>query len=77
MTLYKYLMLSDEKQWDVICEDGVEIGQTTDLEYEYILFAIDRFFIEISFFKSSGQLIEKNAFLEGERMEKYVGEINM
>ena len=77
MKFYDYLPLSDEKQWDAICDKGIEIATVSDFEFKYTLYAIVRFFVEISYLKVTDERLEKNAFIEGERMEKYVGEIGV
>lgn len=72
MTLYQYLILSDEQQYQTTWELGVHIDSILCEKTHYQLYAIGDFFVEILYNATDNTITGKNAFKTGELLEKYL-----
>ncbi len=75
MGIYDYNILSEEEQWDVLWDEGEFITSLNTKETDYILYAIDKFFVEVVMHPESSKVIRKSDFLQGQCMEKYIGNL--
>ena len=71
MTLYQYKTLSEDDQWDTV----FSIGKFLDIVFEgnskYVLYAIDKFFVEVEWNIETDEIIGKGEFKYGHTLDKY------
>lgn len=72
MGIIEFLGLSEPEQWDEFSEHCVFIAKYQDVDVHHNLFLVHDFFVELT--SDSGiQLYQSmNAFLYGERLDKYM-----
>ena len=77
MTLYEFRMLDEDAQWDAVWAYGkfVDLYLTPDIKY--VLYTIDRFFVEVEWDIATDQIIGKGAFIEGDSLDKYCGSADL
>lgn len=72
-TQYEFLALPELEQYDVI----LTIGEFLEIRIEenkiFILYAVDRFFVEVEYDNLENKIINKRAFVFGEILDKYYG----
>lgn len=72
MKLYDYLGLLDEDQWNYLWEHGVFIDSYGSIDHKFVLYSVDRFYIEVELCPVKENPIGKVAFKYGPRLEKYL-----
>jgi hypothetical protein len=72
MTLYEYLGLSNESQWDELWGNENLIDNYKSFDSKFVLYALHRFFVEVELCISTDNTLGKCPFEHGERMEKYL-----
>lgn len=72
MTLYEFLMLSDELQYQIVWERGIHLDNILYNKIHHQLYAINDFYVEIHYSVSDNTIIGKLAFKSGEPLEKYL-----
>ena len=77
MGIYDYLILSDEKQWDGLWDRGKYLDSFKSIDCSMVLYAIDKFFVEVELCPIKDYIIGKKVFKEGSRLEKYTNQINV
>lgn len=77
MTLYEYLALSEEEQWDELWDNGKHIHYYKSIDCKFALYALHKFFVEVELCVSTDKILRKHPFKYGNRMDKYVGELNI
>lgn len=69
--LYEFLALQDQEQYDV----GFTQGQYLDIRIEeknrFVLYAVEKFFVEVKYDSEKNKIINKTAFVTGEILDKY------
>ncbi len=77
MDLLDYLMLSEERQWDTLHEVGIELVEASSIEYDYLLYGLHGFFVEVVFDKVLGTALFKNEFIDGIKLDKYLPSVTL
>jgi len=72
MRLYEYLALSQEKQWEELWDNGKHIDNYKSIDCKFVLYAIDKFFVEVELCITTDKILGKSPFEHGGRMEKYI-----
>jgi hypothetical protein len=74
--LVKFRLLKILEQLDTICEKGVVVAERKEGIYQYDLFQIDDFYVELKRCILNNQLDELNTFgFDSEEIEKYIFDI--
>ena len=71
MTLYEYKMLSEDDQWDAVFSIGKFLDIFIEGNSKYVLYAIDKFFVEVEWNIENDNIIGKGEFKCGETLDKY------
>ncbi|MBJ2174190.1 hypothetical protein JBL43_08070 [Aureibaculum sp. A20] len=71
MTLYEYLLLEEQQQYNSIWDIGIYLDTVNEDNYKINIYAIDMFFVEVVYNAQSNKIIENRAFKEGHRLDKY------
>ena len=71
MTLYEYKMLSEDDQWDAVFSIGKFLDIFIEGNSKYVLYAIDKFFVELEWNIENDNIIGKGVFKQGETLDKY------
>ncbi len=77
MTLYKYLILSDEEQYTTLWEIGVLVDQFIKDNIAINLYAINEFYVEVYYDQSANKILYKKTFKQGDLLDKYLKRINL
>lgn len=59
MTLYEYRMLSEDDQWDAVFSIGKFLDIFIEGNSKYVLYAIDKFFVEVEWNIENDNIIGK------------------
>ena len=71
--LVKFRLLKVLEQLDTICEKGVVVAERKEGIYQYDLFQIDDFYVELKRCILNNQLDELNTFgVDSEELDKYL-----
>ena len=71
MTLYEYKMLSQDDQWDAVFSIGKFLDIFIEGNSKYVLYAIDKFFVEVEWNIENDNIIGKGEFKCGETLDNY------
>ena len=71
MTLYEYKMLSEDDQWDAVFSIGKFLDIFIDGNSKYVLYAIDKFFVEVEWNIENDNIIGKGEFKCGDTLDRY------
>ena len=71
IALYEYRRLSDEEQYTVIFTVGTFIDSKIYGNQRSVLYAVDMFFVEVEYDNEKNKVIDKQAFVSGEILDKY------
>ena len=71
MTFYEYKMLSEDDQWDAVFSIGKFLDIFIDGNSKYVLYAIDKFFVEVEWNIENDNIIGKGEFKCGETLDNY------
>jgi hypothetical protein len=72
ISITKYLSLNETKQYELLLESGVLVGVKQEYPLKKYLYAIEAFFVEITFCEKSNRKLYKKVFKEGELLESYL-----
>ena len=75
MDLIEYINLSEEEQWDTFYESSSQLATANNIEYDYVLFSVESFYVELVFDKIKGSCLYQKAFKSGKRLDKYFPEV--
>lgn len=76
MTLYEYLALSNDEQWEEFWEHCVHLDNYKSIDCKFSLYSLHKFFIELELCITTDKILGKYPFKQGGRMEKYIGNLN-
>ena len=62
MTLYQYKMLSEDEQWDTVFSIGKFLDIVIEGNSKFVLYAIDKFFVEVEWNIENDKIVEKGEF---------------
>jgi len=68
MTLYEYKMLSEDDQWDAVFSIGKFLDIFIEGNSKYVLYAIDKFFVEVEWNIENDNIIGKGEFKCGDTL---------
>ena len=71
MGFYEYLILSDEEQWNTLCDNGEFLTNLKLIDKSFSLYAIDKFFIEVTYDAKDNRITGIKSFVGGETLDKY------
>ncbi len=72
MTLYEYLMLSEQVQTAVLAIKGEPVTNLDNGGTYYMLYSLDTIFVELEFEKWTNRLVGRSIFKSGHQLEKYL-----
>ncbi len=75
MTLEEFNLLPDPNQYKVVFSQGTFVDSFLEDQERYILFAIDRFYVEIHFTGYSDDVVYIKAFRTSHLLNKYIPEL--
>ena len=64
-------MLSEDDQWDAVFSIGKFLDIVIDGNSKYVLYAIDKFFVEVEWNIENDTIIGKGEFKSGDSVDKY------
>ena len=64
-------MLSEDEQYDTVFAKGRFIDIVIESNTKYVLYAIDRFFVEVIWDEEKDEIMGKGVFKEGISLDKY------
>lgn len=71
MTLYEYKMLLEDEQYDTVFSKGKFLDIVLEGNSKYVLYAIDKFFVEVIYDLGQDKIIGKGQFVLGDSLDKY------
>ena len=69
--------LPSRRQRQLVLDKGVPLGKRESRNFCIFLFAIDSFYVEVYFFKESGDYCTLKPFEEVAKLEPYLEQINV
>ena len=70
MTLYEYKMLSEDGQWDTVFSIGKFLDIVIEGNSKYVLYAKDKFFVEVEWNIENDQIVGKGQFKCGATLDR-------
>ena len=77
MRVETFKRLPPKRQQQLVVDQGVPLGHRESHRYSIFLYALDVFYVELYFFKDSGEYASLKPFSEVERLEPYLEEIDV
>ncbi len=71
MTLYQYKMLSEDDQYDTVFSKGRYLDMVIEDNSKYVLYAIDKFFVEVEWNIETDQIVDKGVFKCVDTLDRY------
>ncbi len=71
MTLYEYKTLSEDDQWDTVFSKGKFLDIVIEGNSKYVLYAIDKFFVEVEWNDETDEIVGKGEFKCGTTLNRY------
>lgn len=71
MTLYEYKMLLEDEQYDIVFSQGKFLDIVIEGTTKYVLYAIDKFFVEVVYDATHNVITEVRSFKYGQSLDKY------
>lgn len=71
ITLYEFLALQDQEQYDIVFTEGVFIDYKIEGDQRFALYAIKMFFVEVEYDNLNNSIKNKIAFKTGSALDKY------
>lgn len=71
MTLYEYKMLSEDEEYNTVFDKGKFLDIVIEGSSKYVLYAIDKFFVEVIWDEEKDEIISKGVFKEGNSLDRY------
>ena len=71
MTIYEYKTLSEDEQYDTVFSKGKFLDIVTEGNSKFVLYALDRFFVEVEWDIEEDEIIAQGTFKEGSSLDKY------
>ena len=77
MTLSKFNILNQTQQYEVLLDRAVYLSNRSDNNFNYILYQIDAFYIEVKFDLVANDFIMYRAFDDMLELDSYLEEIDL
>ena len=71
MALYEYKTLSKDDPYDTVFSKGKFLDIVIEGNYKFVLYAIDKFFVEVIWDRAEDEIIGIGQFKEGDSLDKY------
>ena len=71
LTLYEFNVLSEEKQFYLIFNEGIFLDEHQENDKRFALYALYKFFIEVEYDITNNKIINKVSFVYGEKLDRY------
>lgn len=71
MILYEYKTLSEDDQWDNVFSKGKFLDIDLEGNSKYVLYALDKFFIEVEWNDETDEIVGKEEFAYCDNLDKY------
>ena len=71
VTLYEYKMLSEDDQWDKVFSKGKFLDIVIEGNTKHVLYAIDKFFVEVEWNVETDEIIGKGEFKYDDTLNRY------
>ena len=71
MTLDEYKMLSEDEQYDIVFSKGKFLDIVIEGNSKYVLYAINKFFIEVEWNNEKDEIIGKGEFKGGDSFDRH------
>lgn len=72
LTLYEFRCLSEKEQYHMVFTAGDFIDSVTRGSNTFMLYSLNRFFVEVVYHSPTNKILKKQAFLTGRIIDKYV-----
>jgi hypothetical protein len=72
MTLYQYILLDDVEQANTLWEHGVMIAERREAAIRYLLYQIDKFYVEVRYNTIQNQIHSLTPFESTNRLAPYL-----
>ena len=69
--LYEYKMLSEDDQWDMVFSKGKFLDIVIEGNSKHVLYAIDKFFVEVEWNFETDEIVGKEVFKCGDTLDRY------
>jgi len=77
MTFLQFKSLSPYKQFEILAQKGVMIGDRISTAYKFILYQIDSFYVEVKSNLFDTKIEAIKCFFDTKDLDPYLGDINM
>ena len=71
MTLNEFKMLSEDGQWATVYSMGKSLDIVIEGNSKYVLYAIDKFFVEVEWNIETEEIVDKRVFKLGDTLDRY------
>ena len=71
MTLNEFIMLSEDGQWATVYSMGKSLDIVIEGNSKYVLYAIDKFFVEVEWNIETEEIVDKRVFKLGDTLDRY------
>ncbi|PZD76448.1 hypothetical protein [Mesonia sp. K7] len=71
MTLYEFNLLEEDQKYDITFTNGQFLTYHLTENKRYALYAIDKFFVEVTYLINHNKIIALNSFKTGKLLDKY------
>lgn len=71
MNLYEYKMLSEDNQWNTVFSIGRFLDIVIEGNSKFVLYAIDKFFVEVKWNIENDEIVGKGEFKSGAPRNRY------
>ena len=71
ITLYEFLALPEQEQYEIIFNKGEYIDLRIEGNKRYVHYAVDLFFVDVEYDNDENKILGKRAFVTGELLDKY------
>ena len=77
MTLYQYKLLNKDEQYKVLWDKGVFIDQRISVSYNFQLYQIEGFYVELKYNREENKIVGLKSFISTEPLEPYLRKIKL
>ena len=71
MSIHQYKMLSKDDQWDTVFSKGKFLDIVIEGNTKHLLYAIDKFFVEVEWNIENDEIMGKGEFKCGVALDRY------
>lgn len=72
LTLREFLHLPETQQYNVLFDLGVVLERRYEIDKEFVLYAVNRFYVELEYEEEQNLIIGKHAFMGGAYLDSYI-----